>query len=49
MSGGWPTTLRMVDSRSIQRIHHDGWVGDNPRNDTRDRAIHWQFENTFVD
>ena len=30
-------------------IHHDGWVGDNPRNYTRDLAIHWQFENTFVD
>ena len=30
-------------------VHHDGWVGTNPKNYTRDGAIHWQFENTFVD
>jgi len=30
-------------------IHHDGWVGENARNYTRDGAIHWEFENTFVD
>ena len=30
-------------------VNHDGWVGNNPRNYTRDGAIHWQFENTFVD
>lgn len=30
-------------------IHHDGWVGDNPQGFTRDGAIHWLFENTFVD
>jgi hypothetical protein len=30
-------------------VQHDGWVGDNPANYTRDGAIHWQFENTFVD
>lgn len=30
-------------------IHHDGWVGDNPRNFTRDGSIHWRFENDFVD
>lgn len=30
-------------------VNHDGWVGDNPKNYTRDGAIHWQFENTFVD
>lgn len=30
-------------------IQHDGWVGDNPKGYTRDGAIHWLFENTFVD
>ncbi len=30
-------------------IHHDGWVGNNPNGYTRDGAIHWLFENTFVD
>lgn len=30
-------------------IQHDGWVGDNPKNYTRDGAIHWLFENTYVD
>jgi hypothetical protein len=30
-------------------IQHDGWVGDNPHDYTRSGAIHWQFENTFVD
>ena len=30
-------------------VNHDGWVGNNPKNYTRDGAIHWQFENTFVD
>src|SRR5262245_16244471 len=30
-------------------IQHDGWRGDNPRNFTRDGALHWGFENDFVD
>ena len=30
-------------------IHHDGWRGDNPRNYTRDGALHWGFENDFVE
>jgi hypothetical protein len=30
-------------------IHHDGWIGDNPKNYTRDGALHWGFENDFVD
>jgi hypothetical protein len=30
-------------------IQHDGWRGDNPRNYTRDGAVHWGFENDFVD
>jgi hypothetical protein len=30
-------------------IHHDGWRGDNPKNFTRDGALHWGFENDFVD
>lgn len=30
-------------------IHHDGWRGDNPKRYTRDGAIHWAFENDFVD
>lgn len=30
-------------------IQHDGWVGNNPKGYTRDGAIHWRFENTFVD
>ncbi len=30
-------------------IQHDGWVGDNPKSYTRDGAIHWLFEDTFVD
>ena len=30
-------------------VNHDGWVGNNPNNYTRDGAVHWQFENTFVD
>ena len=30
-------------------IQHDGWVGDNPKNYTLDGAIHWLFENTYVD
>jgi hypothetical protein len=30
-------------------IHHDGWRGDNPKNYTRDGALHWGFENDFVD
>jgi hypothetical protein len=29
-------------------IHHDGWVGDNPRNYTRSGELHWAFENDFV-
>src|SRR5262245_23073631 len=30
-------------------IHHEGWRGDNPKNFTRDGALHWGFENDFVD
>jgi hypothetical protein len=30
-------------------IHHDGWRGENPKNYTRDGALHWGFENDFVD
>jgi hypothetical protein len=30
-------------------IHHDGWIGENPQNYTRDGSIHWRFENDFVD
>ena len=30
-------------------MQHDGWVGDNPKNYTRDGAVHWLFENTFAD
>jgi hypothetical protein len=30
-------------------VHHDGWVGANPKNYTRDGALHWGFENDFVD
>jgi hypothetical protein len=29
-------------------IHHDGWVGANPRNYTRGGELHWGFENDFV-
>jgi hypothetical protein len=30
-------------------IHHDGWRGENPKSFTRDGALHWGFENDFVD
>jgi hypothetical protein len=30
-------------------IHHDGWVGANPKNYTRDPRIHGRFETQFVD
>src|SRR5262249_19433223 len=30
-------------------IQHDGWRGDNPKNYTRDGALHWGFENDFGD
>ena len=30
-------------------IHHDGWRGDNPKGYTREGALHWGFENDFVD
>lgn len=30
-------------------IHHDGWVGPNPANYTRDPNIHGLFETEFVD
>jgi hypothetical protein len=30
-------------------IHHNGWVGGNPKNYTRDPSIHWRFEWEFVD
>ena len=30
-------------------IHHEGWRGANPKNYTRDGALHWGFENDFVD
>ena len=29
-------------------VHHDGWVGDNPRGYTRSGDLHWAFENDFV-
>ena len=29
-------------------IHHDGWVGDNPKRYTRDPEIHGRFEDDFV-
>jgi len=30
-------------------IHHDGWRGANPKHFTSDGALHWGFENDFVD
>lgn len=30
-------------------IHHDGWQGPNPLGYTRAGAIHWGFENDFVE
>ena len=30
-------------------IHHDGWQGPNPKDFTRDPAIHGRFETAFVD
>jgi hypothetical protein len=30
-------------------IHHDGWVGDNPKGYTRDPNIHGRFESEYVD
>jgi hypothetical protein len=30
-------------------IHHDGWVGPNPKGYTQDRRIHGRFESQFVD
>ena len=30
-------------------IHHDGWLGPNPKNYTRDPRIHGRFESQFVD
>jgi hypothetical protein len=30
-------------------IHHDGWVGDNPKGYTRDASIHGRFEDDYVD
>jgi hypothetical protein len=30
-------------------IHHNGWVGENPKNYTRDPDIHGRFEGEFVD
>lgn len=29
-------------------VHHDGWVGDNPRGYARSGDLHWGFENDFV-
>jgi hypothetical protein len=29
-------------------IHHDGWVGDNPKGYTRDPSIHGRFEEDYV-
>jgi hypothetical protein len=29
-------------------IHHDGWIGENPRNYARSGELHWGFENDFV-
>lgn len=30
-------------------IHHDGWVGPNPKEYTRDPRVHGRFETQFVD
>lgn len=30
-------------------IHHDGWQGPNPKNYTREAAIHGRFESSFVE
>ncbi|MDQ6664086.1 MAG: nuclease [Acidobacteriota bacterium] len=30
-------------------IHHDGWLGDNPKGYTTDPRIHGRFETAFVD
>jgi hypothetical protein len=30
-------------------IHHDGWLGPDPKNYTRDPRIHGRFETAFVD
>lgn len=30
-------------------IHHDGWVGPNPRNYTRDHDVHGRFESDYVE
>jgi hypothetical protein len=30
-------------------IHHDGWVGDNPKSYTRDASIHGRFEDDYVE
>lgn len=30
-------------------IHHDGWVGENPKNYTRDPRVHGRFESSFVE
>jgi hypothetical protein len=29
-------------------IHHDGWVGANPKGYTTAQGMHWHFENDFV-
>ncbi len=29
-------------------IHHNGWVGNNPKGYATDREFHWRFENTYV-
>jgi hypothetical protein len=30
-------------------IHHDGWVGENPKEYTRDPRVHGRFESSFVE
>jgi hypothetical protein len=30
-------------------IHHDGWVGENPKGYTRDPSIHGRFEDDYVE
>jgi len=30
-------------------VHHDGWVGDNPKGYTTDPRVHGRFESQFVD
>jgi hypothetical protein len=29
-------------------MHHNGWVGDNPKGYSTDNTIHYRFENVYV-